>query len=153
MWGKHTFQRNSFNVLGCSCFWVTQNNWEKNRRHDIQHNDTETNDTLHNSENCSSRYIRKRMFCYVTHFSSGNTNWRGRLCTINLLIEIGCFVAKLNNIFNEKWHGHNLLVKRRSTVLSLPLQQEFPAESVNKLSVVVLNVVAPKSVVSKIGTS
>jgi len=32
----------------------------------------------------------------------GNTNWGGRLSTVDLLIKVACFVKKVNNIFNVK---------------------------------------------------
>jgi hypothetical protein len=32
----------------------------------------------------------------------GNINWRERLTTVDLLIEVACFVTKVNNIFNIK---------------------------------------------------
>ncbi len=32
----------------------------------------------------------------------GNTNSGGRLSTIDLLIKVGCFVKKVNDIFNKK---------------------------------------------------
>ncbi len=37
-----------------------------------------------------------------TRVKPGNTNRRGRLSTIDLLIEVACFVKKVNNIFNIK---------------------------------------------------
>jgi hypothetical protein len=33
---------------------------------------------------------------------TGNTNIRGRLSTVDLLIIVACFVTKVNNIFNIK---------------------------------------------------
>jgi hypothetical protein len=33
---------------------------------------------------------------------AGNTNLRGRLSTVDLLIKEACFVAKVNNILNAK---------------------------------------------------
>jgi hypothetical protein len=50
-----------------------------------------------------------------------NTNWKGRLCTVDLLIEVTYFVAKVKNVFIIKM-SPSILVCTRSTVLSLPLQ-------------------------------
>ncbi len=33
---------------------------------------------------------------------AGNTNWKGRLSTVDLLIKVVCFVNKETNIFNAK---------------------------------------------------
>ncbi len=61
--------------------------------------------------------------------SPGNTYWGGRLSTIDLLTKTGCFVTWVNNIFNIKRSWSKLLSTRRSTVLSLPLPQDFPGFS------------------------
>ncbi len=62
------------------------------------------------------------------HFDSvsiivGNTNWSG---TVDLLIKVACFVQKVKNIFNIKRTRSKIVSTRRSTVLSLPLQWDFP---------------------------
>jgi len=58
--------------------------------------------------------------------SPGKTNWRRRLCTINLLTKIGGFVKRVNNIFSLKRSWSKLVSIRRSTVLSLPLLIRLP---------------------------
>jgi hypothetical protein len=60
---------------------------------------------------------------------AGNTNSRGTLGTLDLLIEVGCFEKKVDNVFNVKkklWS--KLDSTRRSTVVSFPLQRGFPGE-------------------------
>ncbi len=57
---------------------------------------------------------------------AGNTNQRGRLSTLDLLIKLGCFISKVNNVFNLKSSCTKLVSTRRSTVLILPLQRGFP---------------------------
>ncbi len=52
-----------------------------------------------------------------------NTNWGGRLSTVDLLIEVACFVKKENNIYNMKKSWYKLVSTRRSTVLSLALRK------------------------------
>ncbi len=41
---------------------------------------------------------------------TGNTNYRGRLSTTDLLIKVACFVKKVNDIFNVKRADPNKLV-------------------------------------------
>ena len=55
---------------------------------------------------------------------SGNTNWGGRLSTVDLLIKVGCFAKKVNNIFiiNRSWS--KLVSTRWSTVLILPFSKD-----------------------------
>ncbi len=55
-------------------------------------------------------------------FASGNTDWRGRISTVDLLFKIACFVTMVNNIFNKKSSWSKLVRSRRSTVLSLPVR-------------------------------
>jgi hypothetical protein len=62
----------------------------------------------------------------TTWHCPGNTNWRGRLSTVDLFIEVACFVDKVNNIFIIKSSRSKLVSTRRSTVLSPPLQLVFP---------------------------
>jgi hypothetical protein len=50
----------------------------------------------------------------------------GRLSTVDLLIKVACFVKKKNDIFNRKMSLSELVSTRRSTVLSLSLQLNFP---------------------------
>ncbi len=57
--------------------------------------------------------------------SAGNTNWRGRFGTLDLLIKVACFVTLVNKVFKFK-SSWTKLVKTRSTVLILPLQWGFP---------------------------
>jgi hypothetical protein len=52
---------------------------------------------------------------------SGNTSSGTRLGTINLLINVAYFVK----VYNMSWS--KFVSARRSTVLRLPLQQDFPA--------------------------
>jgi len=53
---------------------------------------------------------------------AGNTNWGGRLSTVDLLIKVACFVKKANAFFNIKRSWSKRVSTRRSTVLSLSLQ-------------------------------
>jgi hypothetical protein len=53
---------------------------------------------------------------------SGNTDRRGRLSTFDLLFTIGCVVKKKNISFHRKSNRIELVSRRRSTVLILPLQ-------------------------------
>ncbi len=46
-------------------------------------------------------FILQSTACYFVN-STRNTNWRGRLSTMDLLIKVACFVTKVNNIFNIK---------------------------------------------------
>jgi hypothetical protein len=58
---------------------------------------------------------------------SGNTNCRGRLSTVDLLIKVGCFVKKVNNIFNIKRNWSKLVTTRRSIEMSLSRSiKDFP---------------------------
>ncbi len=38
--------------------------------------------------------------CY--YICSGKTNWRGRLCTVGLLVRVACFTIQENNYFIKK---------------------------------------------------
>ncbi len=67
----------------------------------------------------------------TTWHCPGNTNWRGRLSTVDLFIEVACFVDKINNILIIKSSRSKLVRTRRSTVLGLPLQLGFPALSLS----------------------
>jgi hypothetical protein len=40
---------------------------------------------------------------------AGNTNWGGRLSTVDQLIKVACFVKKVNNIFNIKRNWSKLV--------------------------------------------
>ncbi len=51
-----------------------------------------------------------------------NTNRRGRLSTVDLLIKVACFVTKAVYIFDIKTSRSKLVSIRKSTVLGLPLQ-------------------------------
>jgi hypothetical protein len=55
------------------------------------------------------------------HFQKGR-----RLSTVYLLVKVACLMKNENNIFNIKMSWYKLAWTRRSTVLSLALQQEFP---------------------------
>ncbi len=68
----------------------------------------------------------KATTCQIRTIATGNTNWRGRLCTVYLLIKIVCFVKKVNKIFFLKSSCSKLDSTRRWTVLSLPHQWGFP---------------------------
>jgi hypothetical protein len=39
--------------------------------------------------------------------SPGNTYWRGRLSTVDLLIKVACFVKKINNVNKSKAADQN----------------------------------------------
>ncbi len=52
-----------------------------------------------------------------------NTNWKGRLSTVDLLIKVACLATLVNDIFNIEMSWSKLVSARRSTVLSLPLQK------------------------------
>jgi hypothetical protein len=51
----------------------------------------------------------------------GNTNLKGRLSTVALLIKAACFVTEVNNNFIIKMSQSKLVRTRRSSVLRLPL--------------------------------
>ncbi len=51
-----------------------------------------------------------------------NTNRRGRLSTVDLLIKVACFVTNVNNIITTKIRRPELVSTRRSTVLRIPFQ-------------------------------
>jgi hypothetical protein len=55
------------------------------------------------------------------YYEPGNTNWRGRLSTVDFLIKVASFVKKVNNL-NIKRSWSKLVGTRRSTVPSFPLQ-------------------------------
>jgi hypothetical protein len=57
---------------------------------------------------------------------SENTDRKGRVSTVDLLIRVACFVKKVDKIFNVKRSLSKLFSTRRSTVLSLPLHLVFP---------------------------
>jgi len=59
----------------------------------------------------------------------GNTYWGGRLSTVDLTFKVVCFAKNMNNIFNIKRSWSKLVSTRRSTVLSLFLQWDFPGLS------------------------
>jgi hypothetical protein len=46
----------------------------------------------------------------------------GRLSTVDLRINVACFVVKVNNIFNIKSSRSKLVSTRRSNVPNLPLR-------------------------------
>ncbi len=60
-----------------------------------------------------------------------NTNWSGRLSTIDLLIKVACFEPKIKIIFNTKRSWSKLGSTRSPTVLSLPFQADFPDPSMS----------------------
>ncbi len=60
----------------------------------------------------------------------GSTNEKGRISTVDLLIKAPCFVRKSNIFLYFKMRECKLVITRRSTVLSLPLQQGFPAPAI-----------------------
>jgi hypothetical protein len=61
--------------------------------------------------------------------NQGTITEGGRLSTIDLHIMTAHFVKKANNIFNIKSDWSKLVSTKRSTVLSLPLQECFPVLS------------------------
>ena len=77
-----------------------------------------------------SKFCNKNIFLplYNAKHQLGNTNWGGRLSTVDLLIELTLFCKKVNNI---KISWSNLV---STTVLSLPLQQDFPAKFLRNAS-------------------
>ncbi len=62
----------------------------------------------------------------------GNTNWRGRLWKHNIQIKVGCFITKVNNVFNLKSSWPRLVGARRSIILILPLQLGFTGTTFDK---------------------
>ncbi len=60
----------------------------------------------------------------------GNTNWKGRLSTVDLLINVAFFVTQVNIFFCLKINWSKRVSVRRSSVLILPLQQGFPAKAI-----------------------
>jgi hypothetical protein len=42
---------------------------------------------------------------------AGNTNWGGRLSTVDLLVKVVCFVKNVNNIFNINGTDQNKLIQ------------------------------------------
>ncbi len=101
----------------------------------------------------------------IMTFIAGNSKWKGRLSTVDLLIIVECFVIKLNYIFNFKMSLSKLVSSRRSTVqkgslfsmtaLSIEFKTQISALitfSILALSITklwMLNVVAPSSTWSK----
>jgi hypothetical protein len=73
-------------------------------------------------------FVSYVIYVYMQVRLIGNTNWRGRLRTIGLLIKVACFVKKVNYIFNIKMNWSQLVSTRRSTVLSCSIQYVFPSE-------------------------
>ncbi len=63
---------------------------------------------------------------YNNHHSFTVMSLKGKLRKVDLLIKLDCFIKKLNKIFNYKRSQYKLVSTRRSTVLNLPLQQDFP---------------------------
>ncbi len=55
--------------------------------------------------------------------SYDQTNWRGRLSTIDLLIKIACLAKKSNNIFNIKGAYLNWFVQGGQLYWSLPFSK------------------------------
>jgi hypothetical protein len=51
-----------------------------------------------------------------------SSNITSRLNTVDLLVKVACFVRMVSNIFNFKMSLTELVSKRKSTVLTLPLQ-------------------------------
>jgi hypothetical protein len=50
-----------------------------------------------------------------------NTNWKKRLSTLDLVIQVACFVTNVIHIFDVKLSRTKLISTRRSTVLNHPL--------------------------------
>ncbi len=61
---------------------------------------------------------------------AGNSDWRGRLCTIDLLIKVACFVRKVNNIFTINWADAHWLVQGGQPYLIFPFHKGFPGSHV-----------------------
>ncbi len=55
--------------------------------------------------------------------SAGNTNYQGRLSTVDLLIKAACFLIKYNNMFNTKGIDVNWLVQRGHRYLAFPFSK------------------------------
>jgi hypothetical protein len=53
----------------------------------------------------------------------GNTNWRGRLSTVDLLIKVACFVKRVNNNLILKGEYINLLVQGGQLYLAFPFSK------------------------------
>ena len=56
----------------------------------------------------------------ISMMCPGNTNWRGRLSTVGLLIEVACFCKKSKNVCKIKRSCIKQVCRRRSIVLGLP---------------------------------
>jgi len=56
----------------------------------------------------------------VSSTNPRKTNWKGNLLTLVLLVKLGCFVKKVNNVFNFKKNCFKPVSARRSTVLTEP---------------------------------
>ncbi len=54
----------------------------------------------------------------------GNTNWRERLSTVDLLIKVDYLAKKVNNVGNIKNSWSKLVSTRRSVVLVLPFSKD-----------------------------
>ncbi len=78
-------------------------------------------------------YTKSRISSYLNYLATvfwdtfdlnpwaGNPYWRGRLCTIDLLVMIACFVKEKNIIFSIISTWSKLASAMRSLVLILPL--------------------------------
>ncbi len=64
---------------------------------------------------------------------TGNTNWGGRLRTVDLFFRVACFVKKWKTVFSIKSRRSKLVSTRRSTVLSLPPSVSVPCLGLTKL--------------------
>jgi hypothetical protein len=60
------------------------------------------------------------VFFVASLAGAGNSYWRGRLCTVDLLIKVGCFVKQRKFSFSLKSSWFKLVSTRRSTVLTVP---------------------------------
>jgi hypothetical protein len=69
------------------------------------------------------------MACTSLHLTfiadPGNSYWRGKFNTIELLVKIACFVKKDIQCFSRKRSRSELVSTRRSIVLVFPLQNRF----------------------------
>jgi hypothetical protein len=76
---------------------------------------------MHSVELHSVELHNVPMHRVVLH-SADKINRSGRLCTVDLLIKLACFIDKINKIFKRQNSCFKLVSARRSMVLYLPPQ-------------------------------
>ncbi len=63
-------------------------------------------------------------------FKSGNTNWRRRLITVDLLIKVACFVTKVFNFFDNKRADLNWLEPGGQLYFSFPFSKGYQFKNI-----------------------